>query len=82
MVSFTLPTTANFGDVFQITGRGSGGWEIIQNAGQKIHYGDMSTTIGVSGGLQSTNKNDSISFVCIDNSEFIVYSSIGNITFY
>ncbi len=36
MVTFTLPPTANPGDVIYISSGGFGGWKILQNAGQSI----------------------------------------------
>lgn len=36
MVTFTLPSAANPGDVIYISGAGLGGWKILQNAGQTI----------------------------------------------
>ena len=35
-VTITLPASPNVGDIIAVTGGGSGGWKIAQNAGQKI----------------------------------------------
>jgi hypothetical protein len=81
LVTLTLPATAAFGSTFQVTGKGAGGWKIAQNAGQQINFGNAPTTVGVTGYLSSTNQFDSVTFVCVTaNTEFVVYSSIGNIT--
>jgi hypothetical protein len=83
LLSFALPTTANFGDVFHVTGKGSGGWIITQNAGQQINFGDVSTTLGTSGYLENTNPYDSVTLVCVAaNTAFVVYNCIGNVTYY
>lgn len=81
LVTLTLPVTASVGDIIRVTGKGAGGWEIAQNAGQQIFFGNQSTTIGATGGLSSTNQRDTCELVCItDDSEFNVISSIGNLT--
>lgn len=81
LVTLTLPSTCAFGSTFIIQGKGSGGWQIAQNSGQQINFGNTATTSGTSGYLASTNTFDSVTLVCIStNSVFAVYSAIGNIT--
>ncbi len=81
LVTITLPTTCAVGDSFKIVGLGAGGWRIAQNASQVIHFGNMDTTTGVVGMLDSTNRYDCVEFLCVVlNNEFVVLSSVGNIT--
>jgi len=78
---FTLPLTADVGDSFKVYGYGSGGWKISQNSGQSIHLGSSSSSVGVLGYLESTNRYDNLEITCIVvNTEFMVNSVIGNIT--
>lgn len=80
LLSFALPPTAEVGDMFRIAGFGSGGWEVTQNAGQTIHFGNQNTTIGGGGSLESSNSGDSVEIVCVvADTDFVVISSIGNI---
>lgn len=82
-VSFTLPATATIGEGFAIMGKNAGGWSIAQNANQQIHFGDQSTTVGVTGFLASTLARDCIECVCTtsgSSTQWTVRSSIGNIT--
>lgn len=65
LVTFTLPDTASVGDTVIVQGKGAGGWLIAQNAGESIHLGSSTTTVGVGGSLASTNRYDSIELVCI-----------------
>jgi hypothetical protein len=65
LVTLTLPTVAGLGTVLYIAGLGAGGWSIAQNSGQNINVGSVSTTVGVSGSLSSTNQYDTITLVCI-----------------
>ncbi len=75
LVILTLPTTAAFGDYFRIVGNGSGGWKIAQNAGQRINLGGISSTVGVTGFISSTNQFDCVDILCVStNSEFTVIS--------
>ena len=79
----TLPATAAVGDRIRVSGMNNvSGWQIAQNSGQTIHFGNVNTTTGAGGTLASTNIYDSVELVCnIANTDFIVLSSIGNITY-
>lgn len=80
LVTVTIPTTAAVGDTVRIVGKGAGGWRIAQNASETIHFGNLSTTTGTGGRLDSTNRYDSVELVCITaNTDWAVASSIGNI---
>jgi len=75
----TLPTTATAGQIIEIAITGTGAGQIAQNAGQQIHFGTSSTTVGVGGSVTSTNQYDTLKLVCIAaNTEFLVLSSVGN----
>lgn len=63
-VAFTLPATANPGDVMEIDGR-LGIWTIIQGAGQQIVCQDIATTLGVSGIVTAKKQTDGIILKCI-----------------
>jgi hypothetical protein len=77
----TMPATAAVGDVVQVVGKGAGGWTIAQPSGLTIHFGALNTTTGVTGTLASLQRYDSVSMVCITaNTDWVVQSSIGNIT--
>jgi hypothetical protein len=80
-VSLNLPTTAVFGDIIRIVGKGSGGFRITQNAGQVIVFGMLSTTLGITGYLESNDRRDSVIILCTDNNvEFTIIDSNGNLT--
>lgn len=73
LVTLTIPATFSVGDKVEITGKGAGGWLIAQAAGQQIHLGSSSTTIGVGGSLASTNRRDSLSLTgTVANTEWTV----------
>lgn len=65
VVTMTLPSASNVGDLIWVIGKGSGGWKIAQNAGQTIYLGNNSTTTGVGGHLDSSNQFDAIQLLCI-----------------
>lgn len=65
VVNLALPVSSSFGDVINIAGKGAGGWIISQAAGQIIHIGSASTTVGVGGSVASTNQYDSVQLLCI-----------------
>lgn len=76
-----LPTTAALGSVLRVTLKGATSWQITQAAGQSIRIGSSITTTGVAGSLTSTDQGDSVEIVCtVANLEFLVLSSMGNIT--
>lgn len=64
-VIYTIPSFCAAGNMFRISGLGSQGWRINQNAGQTIRVGNSVTTSGVGGYISSTNQYDSIELVCI-----------------
>ncbi len=80
-VTFTLPTTAAYGTVFEVaTGTTAGGWSIAQNAGQSIKTGNLTTTVGVTGSLASTMAGDAVRVLCIvANTTFLVLNTQGEI---
>ena len=81
-VELLLPDTAAFGSVIEIVGKGSGGWQINQNAGETIYMGDSSTTTGATGTIQSSEDRATIRLVCITaNTDWAVVSSTGNLIF-
>jgi hypothetical protein len=81
LVTLTLPATAALGSIFEVTGKGTGGWLVAQNSGQTLFFGTSTTTPGATGSLASTQQRDSIRFVCVTaNNDFNVLSSIGSIT--
>jgi hypothetical protein len=80
-VELELPTNMDRGDVIRVVGRGSGGWKISQDGSQVIHFINKDTTTGLTGYLESTEQYDSVEILCIvDDTEFVVLSSTGNIT--
>lgn len=80
LVTLTLPATAAFGSVFRIVGKGAGGWTIAQATGQTIHFLGSNTTT-TTGSLSSTTRYDCVELICTTaNTDFVVRSSMGNIT--
>lgn len=83
VVVATLPPTAVFGAIIYVVGGDSGlGWSIAQNAGQKINFGPISTTVGVGGSLSSTDISDCVTLICtVANTTFTVINSVGNLIY-
>lgn len=81
LVTVTLPTTAAVGKIVRVAGKGAGLWRIAQNASEQIHFGSSSTTVGVGGYIEATNRRDAVELICVvADTEWSVLSSIGNIT--
>lgn len=81
LITATLPAAVAVGEIIAVVGSGAGGWKIAQNAGQTIHFLALDSTAGVAGYLQSTNRYDCVELICITaNTDFVVKSSVGNIT--
>jgi hypothetical protein len=80
LTTFTLPSSANFGDTYIISGVGTGGWTLTENSGQQILIGTGHTTT-TSGSISSTVKSDSIYIVCTTaNTNFKAVFWTGNLT--
>lgn len=83
LVTVTLPSTAAVGSIVRVSGmNNTTGWKIAQNSGQTMHFGNVNTTTGTGGSLASSATYDSVELVCnIANTDWIVISSVGNITY-
>lgn len=74
----SLPATASVGAVIEIAGTGVGGWRIAQGAGQQIHFGNVSTTLGTGGSLASTHFRNCVRLKCVTaNNTWQVLSAQG-----
>lgn len=81
-VQLTLPMTAPIGCNIRVVGKGAGGWQIDQNAGQQISTSGSSTTAGAGGNLQSSESLACVELVCTTaNSGWAVVSGIGNLIY-
>jgi hypothetical protein len=81
LTTFTLPSTIAFGKTVEIAGNSSGLWQLNQNSGQQIRFGNTATTV-TTGILSATSQGDCIKLICVaTDTSFIVTSSIGNIFF-
>jgi len=79
-VELLLPDTASLGSVLEIVGKGSGGWQINQNAGETIYFGDSATTTGATGTIQSSEDRATVRLVCITaDTDWAIVSSTGNL---
>lgn len=82
LVQLTLPLTSVFGSSIKIVGKGSGGWQINQNAGQSIVLEASSTTAGVTGTLTSNAQRDVVELLCTTaDTVWTIISGVGNYTF-
>ena len=75
-----LPTSSAIGDSIIIMGNQADGFRITQNASHKIRMGEEQTTPGVGGYLESTNKYDQLTLICIEtNQTWRVLNPQGNL---
>lgn len=82
LCTLTLPLTCAVGDIIRIQGNSAGLWRVSQNAGQQILWGNVNTTVGAAGYLQSTNAGDAITLLCtVANTQFRASSSQGTINY-
>lgn len=81
LCQLTLPAVAAFGDTIEISGEGTGGWQLLQNAGQTVHFVSQDTTTGAGGSISSTQDRDAIRLLCVTaNTDWNVLSAAGNLT--
>lgn len=83
LTTFALPTTGcPFGSVITIIGWGAGGWMISQSSGQNIREGNVASTTGVTGNVQSGNQYDCAILYCtVANTSWTLYGVQGNLIF-
>ena len=83
LINLTLPAIVPVGSMIEICGINTGGWNIVQNAGQSIVQGISQSTVGVLGGINSTEPTDCIRMVCtVADTTFEIISSQGNPNIY
>ena len=64
LTTFQLPDTCAAGQRVSIAGFGSGGWIILNGAGQSIHIAGVATaTVSIA----SASRYDSIDLICVEN---------------
>lgn len=80
LVTLTLPSTAQTGDMIKVVGRGNGLWQIAQLAGQVIYFGNTNSTTGVTGYLASTLPRDCVYLYCISSTEWQVDNAVGSLS--
>lgn len=81
-VQLTLPLLSVLGANIRVLGKGSGGWQINQNAGQSIVLDSSSTTVGAGGTLTSDAFRDSVDLICTTaNTVWTIADGIGNYVF-
>jgi len=81
-VELLLPDTAAFGSIIEIVGKGAGGFQINQNAGENILLVDSTTTGGVTGTVKSSEAGATLTMVCITaDTTWRITSSTGNLIF-
>lgn len=81
LVTVALPATAAVGSIIRVVGKGAGGWRVTQAASQLIRFGDLVTTTGTGGRIDSVNQYDALEIVCtVANTTWTVLSSQGNMT--
>lgn len=78
-VQLLLPATAVVGSALFIVGKGTGGWQINQAAGQQILAESSSTSVGVLGTVNSSNQRDTMLLLCTTaNTTWTAISGFGN----
>lgn len=82
LVSLPAVASSTAGDLIQIIGYTAGGWKVVQtNAAHQIIMGNQSSTLGVAGYIEFTNKYDCVTLRCIDGNVWQVdRGPQGNIT--
>jgi len=58
-IDLTLPSTFSVGDLIYIISVANSPWRILQNAGQSITYQNLTTTVGVTGYVDSLGPDGS-----------------------
>jgi hypothetical protein len=80
LVMLTMPVSSNVGDIISITSINSGGFQIAQQDGMNILFGNKYTSTGAAGYLSSTLLGDCIDLRCaIPGSLWVVRNPQGNI---
>lgn len=77
---FYLSPMSKAGDRFDITGRGAGGWDISQRAGQTIRTAASATTTGTGGHLRGAQWSRALIECVTDGTDFVVIETNATLT--
>ena len=82
-LAISLPYGTAIGSYFSVASAGSqspNAWKISQTTSQVIQLGNQTTTTGTTGYLASSDLGDTVTMVSYDQNNWIVVSTMGNIT--
>jgi len=79
LTTVTLPASASVGDFIEVYGWGSGGWKIAQNALQQITFLGASSTVGITGYINSTHIYESVHLRYVATNMWIVTEATGEL---
>ena len=83
LVTLTLPTYANIGDIITVQGKGAGYWRVSQNANQVLKWGGTTTTTGTGGYVDTAQQYAGMTIRCITaNTTWEIVAASGTITFH
>lgn len=74
-----LPVVASVGDRIIVVRDGPANWRITQGVGQQMRVGNMLTTPGITGCIESTDLGDEIEATCLSPNYWSVNIFNGNI---
>lgn len=76
LLTFDMPAIVPFGSIFEIVGKGAGGWDILLSAGQTAHLNSVATSAG--GNIASTEQWNCCRLICVTaNTTFTIDASEG-----
>lgn len=77
----TLPAVSNVGDEIEVILNGATSFKVVQGAGQQVSIGNLSSTAGVAGFIQSSQQGDAIKLLCVQaNLKWRATNMMGNLT--
>jgi hypothetical protein len=77
LAKLRLPMSAAVNSEIRIDGQ-TGGWELIQQEGQQILFGDLASSPGEVGGLRGTLPSDYAELLYLGEEAWKVVRAIGN----
>jgi hypothetical protein len=72
LTTFQLPAVCAVGDRVSVAGFGSGGWIILNGAGQSVHIAGVATA---NTSIASASRYDSIDLICVEDN--LTWTTLG-----
>jgi hypothetical protein len=79
LLLLNLPINPAIGDRIRLIGQGAGGWRITQNADQQVQAGNVATSVGITGRIDSIEPSAQVEIVALSAERWCATTIYGHL---